>query len=534
MKRIIAILLSMILLLSMDELNAEAANVQYVVGAVLQDSTGAASDAWNAYAGATTEFGQAIDAIEPTTSGDTEGNTVVTFPECPQLSDDWKLVGYQYQVQVKKTSGKGNDVVDQNGNLASDPSTFYNTDSRTLTLSLPGRTLKAVSFNYVIAPNDVKEEAQISYENVFAGSSTDHGYSDWNSVKNTADQILSGKDYKTATYTGEAWTVPVPDDIDTSSMNDAWVITSIKVSYDGGTTWTELPSNNREITPAAGTQSIKVQYGWQLISVSNVIQPLDKDRVVTQGGTTLTKQTVSGTDLYIADGKDNIKVGYIPAMDMSGLDSYRYGAMSWQTLKDKYAQMTNDTVVTLTFEFDSHLSISESDFANIELVNDMFTLDQNGITVSGNKVTMTCHWDSDKAAKSVTDHDELNSMIKIATPVHNEDGTTSYKPVYFSVKDDWTGETLLLSNEGSVSGRGYYTSGNNTIDFGIYGGYQRDTVAFGVGTENDPPVKKSVTGDKTDKKAAFTFAIEPASDSYPLPMKDGKTVSEVMINWPEE
>lgn len=439
-----------------------------------------------------------------------DNNTVdLAYPACPTLVSDWQCVGYSYSI-VGVQGKKPVKIEDANIAASGDVTTGV-----TLHVTLPDSVVLTngrVTFTYLVAPVETQATASITYENVFDGSDQSHGYNDWNdSIKRKADAILPTE---TEVNTDKTWTVPIPDRENLGAGtggNEEWIVTAYEIQIDNGE-WTTHAIDDRDINVPAGTKSIKVKFKWQLVSVSSVIEDLSKDRVVKQGDKVL--QVKSGTkNVYVlGDNKENMSIGYIPTMDLKNLDSNRYSALTWEQLQKEYAKISDDTTVTLTFRFSDFVDLTQSGlFDGVQLQSDMFDLDSSSIKIDGQTVTMKCKWNSSKA-QTAADKGSLSPIIKLVS--------ASGSQIYLPIKSNWTGDAIEIVNEGHVTGDGYFLYGENNSRkqyFAIYGGFQSDTVFMGPGTQNDPPVKKTITGDTPSKAGTFEFTITPSNEDWPVP-----------------
>ena len=163
---------------------------------------------------------------------------------------------------------------------------------------------------------------------------------------------------------------------------------------------------------------------------------------------------------------------------------------AWEILKGFYTGISGDTVIYLKYSFgeDSGVdlsSVTASELASqITLTSDMFSFSQTAgdieIDTAAGTLTITCHWDSNKASGNMTSEGTLDPMIYI---------TGIELPITSSWSDDVAGyecvdnvESLTIDADGSVYGTMMTTSnslislvlgGNNSVE--IDGGTAEDT-----------------------------------------------------------
>ena len=468
-KRISSVLLCLALLLSVvpTSVLAAASEIEIDTYAMLSKDQSAAAGAWE-------EFWEGSD-IDPTdlyvwldTSpaiSDAEGAAVLTF-ELPELTG-WKCVGYYYWLENEDEDAVTLDgtirEIDWKKNYFDEICMRGTVDEQAenIQLKYTGTTpLSYVDFYYLMAPADQKSTASLTFENVFDGAEGDHGADEWNSSAKAL--VESRMPNVTAVYTGQEWTIPAIDSFNTSAHPyEYWQVTKCTVTIDENE-GDFIYDLNAPIEIPENSKSVKVTYYWRLAGVTNVIEPLE--RVVKQNGTELSAKAGSTPDTYAVAGKDKVTVDYTATMDMSKLDSGSFAAGSWDTLKNRWDLITDETVVYLNFTFDENINLSVEDFQKAVLTSDMFTFDEaarDAVIIEENTVKLTCHWDSQKAAQNMRAKQTLDPIIKL-------NGVT------LKIKDTWQGDSVTIKNEGSVTGYVHTTLEGDGLYGAIYGGYQSD------------------------------------------------------------
>ena len=410
----------------------------------------------------------------PAISSSAEGATVLTYA-FPSLKG-WKCVGYYYALTDQEDNdvfldGTRRDDSIWDGEYFGDICIYEAVaeGAEDITLTYTGITpLSYVEFFYVMAPADQKPAASLSFENVFDGEDGDHGADEWRSSAKT--MVENRMPNATSVYTGESWSIPAIEPFNTGAHPyEYWTVTSTTVFADN--TPLEM-SEDRTVTIPDGTNAVTVTYYWQLLAVTNVIEPLE--RVVKQGENELTARTGVKPDTFIVAGKENVEVDYTAKMDMRKLDSGHAGAASWKTLQDQYYIITDGTVVYLTFTFDKNIDLKNANFSNATLTSDMFTFTPGGnneniaVDADAHTVKLTCHWDSAKAATSVAENKAAKEDYKL-NPI------ITLTNVPLTIENDWTGDSVRITNQGDVTGYVHTTMEDGGLYGGIYGGYQTDT-----------------------------------------------------------
>ena len=165
-------------------------------------------------------------------------------------------------------------------------------------------------------------------------------------------------------------------------------------------------------------------------------------------------ETANPKDTYKVNGSSGITVDYTATMDMTKLEWKEKGSLyndkltPWQMLAAQPGQITEDTVVFLSFTFDKNIDLgafqtkynaatTPADKEKLlKLTSDMFEIaDEGGVQfdIENRKMTIKCKWN----LRAITD-----------TP----DPIITLNGYGLPVKDNWGGSKIDITNSGCVSG----------------------------------------------------------------------------------
>ena len=167
-------------------------------------------------------------------------------------------------------------------------------------------------------------------------------------------------------------------------------------------------------------------------------------------------ETTKPKDTYKVNGSSGIAVDYTATMNMENLKWLVAGkevdvsklqnvpdgvTTPWELLMARPGQITEDTVVFLTFKFDDKINLGEfekkyNEATNkadvLKLESDMFKM--TGVAFgAGNTMTITCKW-------------------KLRTITDTPNSTITLKGCGLPVKDNWGGSKIDITNSGCVKG----------------------------------------------------------------------------------
>ena len=225
-------------------------------------------------------------------------------------------------------------------------------------------------------------------------------------------------------------------------------------SYNGdvATQYTDGYKDNAfEITPTTGGYVKTCKYcGYTEPFYGELSNEIGLKRIVKQGPE-VNIETANPKDTYKVNGSSGITVDYTATMDMTKLKWEKQGSLSvaipnpWLMLKNNPGQITEDTVVFLSFKFDDKIdlgafkakyeaAVNKADV--LKLTSEMFEIAADGVQFDTAKGTMTikCKWN-------------LRAMTDTPKPIITLNGYG------LPVKNDWNGsKQIAITNSGCVSG----------------------------------------------------------------------------------
>ena len=209
--------------------------------------------------------------------------------------------------------------------------------------------------------------------------------------------------------------------------------------------------NAFEITPTTGGYVKTCKYcGYTEPFYGELSNEIGLKRIVKQGPE-VNIETANPKDTYKVNGSSGITVDYTATMDMTKLKWEKQGSLSvaipnpWLMLKNNPGQITEDTVVFLSFKFDDKIdlgafkakyeaAVNKADV--LKLTSEMFEIAADGVQFDTAKGTMTikCKWN-------------LRAMTDTPKPIITLNGYG------LPVKNDWNGsKQIAITNSGCVSG----------------------------------------------------------------------------------
>ena len=218
-------------------------------------------------------------------------------------------------------------------------------------------------------------------------------------------------------------------------------------------------------------------------------------------------ETTKPKDTYKVNGSSGIAVDYTATMNMENLKWLVAGkevdvsklqnvpdgvTTPWELLMARPGQITEDTVVFLTFKFDDKINLGEfekkyNEATNkadvLKLESDMFKM--TGVAFgAGNTMTITCKW-------------------KLRTITDTPNSTITLKGCGLPVKDNWGGSKIDITNSGCVKGMVHINPMGGAVAAMVEPG---SNVAANVQVQNTTPPEISPTiqipivgGCKTDE-----------------------------------
>ena len=301
------------------------------------------------------------------------------------------------------------------------------------------------------------------------------------------------------------------------------------VKIDGKTVWTGgkmvghaiddqytdgYKDNAFTVTPnGPGSFEVKCDYcGYTETSTGGLYNDIELERTVKQNSNSVPEDAVNSNKYKVANSS-NITVDYTATMNMENLKWLVAGkevdvsklqnvpdgvTTPWELLMARPGQITEDTVVFLTFTFDKNIdleafqtkyndAVKKADV--LKLTSDMFEIATDGVQfdIANRKMTIKCKWN-------------LRTIADTPAPFITLNGYG------LPVKDNWNGSTQIdIKNSGCVSGmvsisspkppiakvaanqESIPTPSLDTIQIPIVGGCKTDefTLYYGGGSSGD-------------------------------------------------